>query len=262
MCRFSSPKRQNARTFFPRTDRKEAHLPKWTGCLWGRHTTASSAGPGAAVRTGCSPPASNLQNWTFLGVCYPERSQSGGLGVWGWEPKYEEVLDPVHADKRNHLDASHLRLYLVLLMSPGLDVSISGHICLSMSQKFWVLNCVGHTTALHPTCEERSRGAQGLRVPATSNGKVRKGQPTFRSANSASCSWYAGFTHTCWVVKPEKDDGDDGTWNNGWGNRGGKNGQKTLKETAAILIQNGPTGRKFQNICWSQFRWGWREPTK
>lgn len=92
MCRFSYPKRQNARTFFPRTDRKEAHLPKWTGCLWGHHTTASSAGPRAAVRTGCSLPASNLQNWTFLGVCYPERSQSGGLGVWGWEPKYEEVL--------------------------------------------------------------------------------------------------------------------------------------------------------------------------
>lgn len=41
--------------------------------------------------------------------------------------------------------------YLALLTDPGLAVSISGQICLSMSQYFWVLNWVGHTMALHPT---------------------------------------------------------------------------------------------------------------
>lgn len=40
-------------------------------------------------------------------------------------------------------------LHLKLLMFPGLEDSISGHICLRMSQYLWVLNCMGHTTALH-----------------------------------------------------------------------------------------------------------------
>lgn len=45
---------------------------------------------------------------------------------------------------------------LRLLM--GFDESISGHICLSMSQYFRVLKCVGHTTALHPTYGETVEG--------------------------------------------------------------------------------------------------------
>lgn len=41
-------------------------------------------------------------------------------------------------------------------MCPGLDDSISGHICLRMSQYLWVLNCVGQTTALHWTWQKSS----------------------------------------------------------------------------------------------------------
>lgn len=46
--------------------------------------------------------------------------------------------------------------HLGLLMFPGFDESISGQICLSMSQYLWDLKCAGHTMALHPTYEESS----------------------------------------------------------------------------------------------------------
>lgn len=44
--------------------------------------------------------------------------------------------------------------YLALLMSPGLDDSISGQIFFNMSLYFWVLNSVGHTMAWQPTCKK------------------------------------------------------------------------------------------------------------
>lgn len=57
-------------------------LLKWTGCLWGHHVTASSAGPGAAVGGGCSPPASPPPNWTFPAAGCPGQPRSAVLEVW------------------------------------------------------------------------------------------------------------------------------------------------------------------------------------
>ena len=77
------------------------------------------------------------------------------LGYQLWEPWVGEgetlQLRP------EAVKGKHQQLYLALLMSPGVDDSISGQISLNMSQYFWVLNCSGHTTVLQPTCEKTSR---------------------------------------------------------------------------------------------------------
>lgn len=78
--------------------------------------------------------------------------------------------------------------YLVLLMSPGVLESISGHSFLSMSQYFWVLNWDGHTMALQPTCTERSTGEAEGWSPVRHE-FCGRAPLTLRNANSASCSW-------------------------------------------------------------------------